>query len=64
MTNPLPMTRSANTQPSTQPNTSHHFLVTVTAANETQASQVMDERLLFDEDYGFAYTVTYRPLPP
>ncbi len=46
-----------------QPRPVHQFLVTVTAATATQAAQVMAERILVDEDYGFPYTVNYGRLP-
>lgn len=38
-----------------------HFGVTVTAATESQAEQVMAERLGYDEDYGFSYELGWAP---
>lgn len=33
--------------------------VTITASAKAQAEQVLAERLAFDEDYGFDYTIGY-----
>lgn len=35
------------------------FAVVITADTREQAEQVMQERILFDEDYGFPYTIAY-----
>lgn len=35
----------------------YQFSVTVTAANSAQAEQVMLERMEFEEDYGFPYSL-------
>lgn len=35
------------------------YLVTVTAQTQEQADTVMQERILFDEDYGFDYRIDY-----
>jgi hypothetical protein len=37
-----------------------HYVVTVTADTESEADQVMAERLDHDEDYGFVYQLNYR----
>ena len=35
------------------------FVVTVQAETEDQAKQVMDERVYYDEDYGFDYQINW-----
>ena len=35
------------------------FIVTVNCENSYSASIVMEERLAYDEDYGFPYTVDW-----
>lgn len=39
-------------------------IVTVTTDSQEHAEQVLSERLLHDEDYGFDYTVNYAELQP
>jgi hypothetical protein len=39
----------------------HQFTVTVSGCTYEQAEQVMNERTQHDEDYGFDYTIGYRP---
>lgn len=36
-----------------------HFVVVVTCETMEQAEQVMMERILHDEDYGFDYEIDY-----
>lgn len=40
-----------------------YFTVTVDAADKEQAYQVMNERICFEEDYGFPYTVSWDEEP-
>lgn len=35
------------------------FTVVVEAENEEQATEVMQERIYFEEDYGFPYEINY-----
>lgn len=35
------------------------YTVIVTANSKDEADQVMMERILFEEDYGFDYTINY-----
>lgn len=44
--------------------TTHTFIVTVTGCDAEQAEQVMGERLLHDEDYGFDYSVNFQKNEP
>lgn len=37
----------------------YRFLVTVVAETHDQAVEVMDERILYNEDYGFPYEVDW-----
>lgn len=37
---------------------SHTFLVTIDGCTEEEAEQVISERTLYDEDYGFDYTIS------
>ena len=37
----------------------YHFLVTVVAETHDQAVEVMNERILYNEDYGFPYEVDW-----
>lgn len=37
----------------------YRYVVTVMAETAEQAKQVMDERIMHDEDYGFEYEVTW-----
>jgi hypothetical protein len=37
----------------------YHYTVSVETDTQEQANQVMAERLGYDEDYGFDYTITY-----
>ncbi len=44
----------------------YNYLVKVQAATREEADQVMQERIEFDEDYGFSYTIgheQYDPMP-
>lgn len=36
----------------------YQFVVTIDAATEWEARKVMNERIGYDEDYGFPYTIT------
>lgn len=36
------------------------YIVRVTAEDRDKADQVMSERIGFDEDYGFGYTIDFR----
>ena len=42
---------------------SHSFVVTVSGCSAEQADRVIAERVSFDENYGFPYTIDYRPVP-
>lgn len=37
-----------------------HYIVTVACETAEEAEQVMGERLSYDEDYGFDYSVGYK----
>ena len=41
---------------------SHTYIVTVSGCSAEQADQVIAERVSFDENYGFPYTIGYRPV--
>lgn len=41
-------------------NQDHTFVVTVSGCTPEQAQQVMLERICYDEDYGFDYTITHK----
>lgn len=41
---------------------SHSFVVTVSGCSAEQADRVIAERVSFDENYGFPYTIGYRPV--
>lgn len=43
----------------TQDALTHTFTVTVTGCSAEQAETVMNERLSYDEDYGFPYLVGF-----
>ena len=51
----------ATDPPRRTPGTSHawRYVVTVTTATREQADQVMAERIGYDEDYGFAYSIDW-----
>ena len=38
----------------------HEFIVTVSGCTAEQAQQVMNERIYYDEDYGFDYRISER----
>lgn len=38
---------------------SHQFIVTVSECTEDEAKQIITERLEFDEDYGFPYSIEW-----
>ena len=42
----------------------YDYTVKVQAASRNEADQVMGERLAFDEDYGFFYTVEWANIEP
>ena len=43
--------------------TSHDFTVTVSDCSAEEAEQVMLERISYDEDYGFKYTIQFGSSP-
>ena len=40
----------------------HQFLVTVSGCDREQAEEVMTERILYGEDYGFDYEISFEPV--
>jgi hypothetical protein len=46
--------------PAYAPSTVHRFTVTVMGCTAEEAAQVMAERIGYDEDYGFTYTIDCR----
>lgn len=44
--------------------TTHTFTVHVTGCTKEQAETVMRERICFDEDYGFEYSIDFESASP
>ena len=41
--------------------TTHSYLVTIKGCSSAQAEEVMAERIGYDEDLGFGYTISFKP---
>lgn len=50
------------TTPSSTPTTAtdHEFNITISGCSRHQAEQVIAERISYDEDYGFDYSISYQ----